>query len=68
MKTKIWHKIEIATEEQNVSVYPTEQYDGIILETKEADDKTGNSRLYLNENEMELLIIRMREMMNYVKS
>jgi hypothetical protein len=39
MKTKIWHKIEIATEEQNVSVYPTEQYDGIILETKEADDK-----------------------------
>ena len=68
MKDKVWHRVEIATEEQNVSVYPTEEFDGIIVETKELDDKTGNSRLYLNQNEMELLIAKMREMMAYVKS
>ena len=68
MKDKVWHRVEIATEEQNVSVYPTEEFDGIIVETKELDDKTGNSRLYLNQNEMELLIAKMRKMMAYVKS
>jgi hypothetical protein len=31
------------------------------------DDKTGSPRLYLNVNEMELLIERMIEMMKYVK-
>jgi hypothetical protein len=67
MKNKIWHKIVISTEEQNVEVYPTETFDGIIVETKELDDKTGNPRMYLNEDEMELLILKMREMMMYVK-
>ena len=32
MKNKVWHKVEISTEEQNISVYPTEGYDGIIVE------------------------------------
>jgi hypothetical protein len=67
MKNKVWYKIEIATEEQNVSIYPSETYDGIIVETKELDDKTVSPRLYLNVNEMELLIERMIEMMKYVK-
>ena len=67
MKNKVWHKVSIATEEQNVEVYPTEGYDGIIIETKELDDKTESPRMYLNEDEMELLILKMREMMNYVK-
>jgi hypothetical protein len=67
MKNKVWYKIEIATEGQNVSIYPSETYDGIIVETKELDDKTGSPRLYLNKNEMELLIERMIEMMKYVK-
>ncbi len=67
MKNKVWYKIEIATEEQNVSIYPSETYDGIIVETKELDDKTGSPKLYLNKNEMELLIERMIEMMKYVK-
>mgnify|MGYP001555603584 CR=1 FL=1 len=66
MKNKVWNKIIIATEEQNVEIYPTETFDGIIVETKELDDKTGNSRLYLNKDEMELLIIKMQEMMMYV--
>jgi hypothetical protein len=64
---KVWHKIEIATEEQNVSVYPTEGWDGIIVETREVDD-TRNSRLYLNKEETGLLILKMTEMMSYVKS
>jgi hypothetical protein len=67
MKNKIWCKITISTEEQNVEVYPTETFDGIIVETKELDDKRGNPRMYLNEDEMELLILKMREMMMYVK-
>jgi hypothetical protein len=67
MKNKVWHKVTIATEEQNVEVYPTETFDGIIVEAKELDDNTGSTRLYLNKDEMELLILKMREMMEYVK-
>ena len=67
MKNKTWYKTIIETGEQNVTIYPTETYDGIIVETKELDDKTGSSRLYLNKEEMELLIVKMCEMMEYVK-
>ncbi len=66
MKDKVWYKTVIATEEQNVQIYPTEGFDGIIIETKELDDETLNGRLYLNKNEMEFLIIKMQEMMKYV--
>jgi len=68
MKNKVWNITVIATEEQNVSIYPTDEFDGIIVETKELDDKTLNGKLYLNKDEMELLIQKMVEMMNYVKS
>jgi hypothetical protein len=66
MKNKVWNKVVIVTEEQIVEIYPMETYNGIVVETKELDDPAGNSRLYLNEDEMELLIIKMREMMKYV--
>jgi len=66
MEKKVWHKVVIATEEQNVEIYPSETYDGIIIETKELDEKES-PRMYLNVNEMELLILKMREMMQYVK-
>jgi hypothetical protein len=68
MKNKVWHKVEIATEDQSVTVYPNENFNGIIVETKELDDKTLNGRLYLNEDELDLLILKMKEMMSYVKS
>ncbi len=68
MKNKIWHKIEISTEEQNIEIYPTELFDGIIVVTKELDDKTKSPRMYLNKDEMELLILKMRQMMDYVKT
>lgn len=63
---KIWNKTIISTAEQNVEVYPTESFDGIIIETKELDGLTGSPRLYLNRDEMELLIIKMQEMMKYI--
>jgi hypothetical protein len=66
MKNKVWNKVVIATEEQIVEIYPMETYNGIIVETKELDDPAGNSRQYLNKDEMELLIIKMQEMMKYV--
>jgi len=64
---KIWNKVTIATEEQNVEVYPTEMYDGIIVETKELDG-SGNSKIYLSEDEMNFFILKMKEMMGYVLS
>jgi hypothetical protein len=66
MKNKVWHKVTISTEEQEVEVYPTETYNGIIVETKELDG-SDSSRMYLNVDEMELLISKIREMMEYVK-
>lgn len=67
MANKVWYKVVIATEEQDVTIRPTDQNDGIILETKEADG-TGSPRLYLNRDEMECLIAKMREMMDYVQT
>jgi hypothetical protein len=67
MKNKVWHKVSILTEEQNVEIYPNEDFDGVVVETKEMDDKTGSPKMYLNRDEMELLILKMREMMAYVK-
>ena len=66
--TKVWHKAVIATEEQNIEVYPTDTYDGIVVECKELDDETTSPRMYLNEDEMNVLIAKMQEMMKYVKS
>ena len=54
MKNKVWTKTVISTQEQNVEIFPTEEFDGIIVETKELDDKTLNGRLYLNKVEMEV--------------
>jgi len=67
MKNKVWHKVEIVTEKQTIDIYPMELYNGIIVETKELDGKTGSPMLYLNVEEMELLIERMIEMMKYAK-
>jgi hypothetical protein len=66
MKNKVWHKVTISTEEQEVGVYPTDTYNGIIVETKELDG-SGSPRMYLNVDEMELFISKIRDMMEYVK-
>lgn len=64
MEKKVWYKSVIATEKQNINVYPTENFDGIIVEAKELDDRKSPT-MYLNKDEMELLILKMREMMDY---
>jgi hypothetical protein len=68
MKNKIWYKVIIPTQEQNVEVFPTETFDGIIIYTEELDGKIESPKLYLNRDEMVLLITKMREMMDYVMS
>ena len=64
MEKKVWYKSVIATEEQNINVYPTENFDGIIVEAKELDDRKSPT-MYLNKDEMELLILKMTEIMDY---
>lgn len=66
MKNKVWHKIVISTEEQNVEIYPTDTFVSIIVQAKESDGSISNM-IYLNEDEMDLLILKMREMMYYLK-
>lgn len=66
MKSKIWHKVTISNESQDIEVYPDEEFEGIILHIREAD-KSKDLRVYLSAEEMEFLILKLREMMNYVK-
>lgn len=67
LSKKVWNKTQISTDiEQNIDIMPGEGWDCIVLEITEVD-KTANNRLYLNLDEMELLITKMREMMKYVK-
>ncbi len=67
MANKVWYTVEIATEEQNITISPTTDFDGITVDTAELDGN-GNPRLYLNKEEMECFIAKMREMMDYVTS
>lgn len=64
---KVWHKTVIPTEEQEVGIYPTETFDGIIIEAMEMDGITSSNRIYLNKDEMNLLIIKMQDMMSYIE-
>jgi hypothetical protein len=66
MQNKIFHVVKISMEEQDVEIYPNETFDGIILATKELEE-SNTSRLYLNTDEMQLLILKMTEMMRYVQ-
>ena len=66
MENKVFHKVSISTEDQNIEVYPTDGFGGIIVEAKELDDKTPSPRIYLNKDEMVVLILKMSEMMDYV--
>ena len=67
MKNKVWHQVKIETEQQIVELFPNETFDGVVVQVKEFDNKTESLRLYLNKDEMELIILKMREMMDYLK-
>ena len=67
MKEKIWYTTEISTEfEQNIRIQPTETFDGITVEIKEAGESSYDRRVYLNKASLEVFIAKMREMMEYV--
>lgn len=53
-------------DDQNVSVYPTDAFDEIIVEGEELDGST-KYRIYLNQKQMEFLILKMREVMDYTQ-
>lgn len=61
MTRKIWHKVQISTEEQNVALLPNEGFDGIIVEVTELDGSPSH-RLHLSPAELEFLITKMQEM------
>jgi hypothetical protein len=64
----VWYKVQMSLEsQQDVSIQPDEGFDGIVVETVEIDDKTKH-RIYLNKQEMEFLIAKMQEVMNYTIS
>ena len=68
MKSKVWIKTEITTEnEQDIRIQPTPGFDGIVLEFKESNEDYHKGMLYLNTESMEALIAKMRETMDYVK-
>ena len=67
MKKKVLISTEISTDsEQDIRVQPTPEFDGITIEFKEADAPLykGNT-LYLDRDTMEILILKMRETMDY---
>jgi len=66
MKKKIWNKTVIASEVQDIQIYPTPEYDGIVVEIKEVGNTSPMSIMHLDKDEMELFIIKMQEMMHYV--
>jgi hypothetical protein len=68
MAEKVWYKVEISlSTDQNVEIYPDEGYDGIVVKGKEIDTNESY-RIYLNRNEMELLIAKMKEMMDFTEN
>ena len=66
MTKKVPYKVVVSTEEQEVTIAPTEKNDGIMIRTEEVDG-SGNPQLYLIRDEMEFIILKMREMMDYLE-
>lgn len=69
MKDKVYYTAElhVSDEGRDIVISPSEGYTGIILGIRESDEQKIYPNVYLNETEMELLIDKMRDMMNYVK-
>lgn len=68
MENKIMHSIIVYMQERNVEICPSEDFDGIVINIKNDDDDALKDSLYLDEQEMEFLIAKMKEVMVYVKS
>lgn len=68
MAEKVWYKTEISlSADQSVEIYPDDGYDGIVVKGKEIHSK-DSYRIYLNRNEMEFVIAKMKEMMDFTEN
>ena len=68
MAEKLWYKTQISLEcNQDVSIYPDDGYNGIVVEAVVLDNNT-RCRIYLNKQEMEFVIAKMREMMDFTEN
>lgn len=64
---KNWITTEIFTQtEQKILIQPTPTFDGIELYTSELDGSHQSGALYINEEELPIIIEKLQEMMNYV--
>ena len=56
----------ISTAEHYVEIYPNDDFDCIVVEGKEIDGTTPSPKLYLNQEELELVTHHMKNMMDYI--
>jgi hypothetical protein len=67
MSAQMWYKVVVPTRmEQQISVYPNEGFDGIIVIIEEIGNDDSMS-LYLYKDEMNIFIEKMMEMMKHVE-
>ena len=68
MAENLWYKTEISLESnQEVRIYPDDGYDGIVVESVVLDNNT-RCPIYLSKQEMEFVIAKMREMMDFTEN
>jgi len=67
MSAQMWYKVVFPTKmEQQITVYPNEGFDGIIVIIEEIGNDDSMS-LYLYKDEMNIFIEKMMEMMKHVE-
>lgn len=67
-KGKVFYKVEMITNTRaTLTVQPSDEIEGIAVTLSQSDIDPGIT-VNLNVEEMELLILQMRDMMRYVKS
>lgn len=65
--SKTWITTEIVTDaDQLISIQPTPEFDGIEFFFSEGDKTYQSGTLYINKEELPLIIERLNDMMNYV--
>ena len=64
---KPWIRTEIDNHcEQVIAIQPTPEFDGIELYFSEADKSYQTNPLYINKEELPIIVKKLQEMMEYV--
>jgi hypothetical protein len=64
---KPWIRIEIDNNcEQIIMIQPTPEFDGIELYFSEADKTNQTNALYINKEELPIIVKKLQEMMEHV--